>query len=86
MKQFEIEERNSVALLCEKMTDEEIDTYYGNPGVAKYVRAFAEGKTVFAKVCESWYPARTKNFFDAPRVSKRPWRVFTEELTNNIED
>ena len=86
MKQWEIEERKCAALLCEKMTDEEIDTYYRNPGVAKYVRAFAEGKTVFAKVHESWFMARTKHFFTDPQVSKRPWRVFTEELTNNIED
>lgn len=83
MNKTNIEQQRAL-LLCDKFTDEEIDFIYGNPGVAKYVLAFAKGKTVMAYVSQ-WFQAKNLSFFNSPQVSKYPWKIIHQEETNGIE-
>lgn len=77
--------RSQVALICAKLSDEELDMFYDNPGVAKYVRAFAEGKTIQVLVNGEIFEAKSPFFFDGPPVSSRPWRIISVESSNNKE-
>lgn len=72
-------ERQKAAMLAAKLTDEEIDDLYDNPGVAKYFRAFAEGKTVLAEYRSgSVYKARYLSSFDVPSVNESHWSILQE--------
>lgn len=86
MTAYEIKERNRAKLLCSKLTDDELDTFYKNPGVAKFVHAFSEGKTIFKGVSNEWFKVESVDFFSTPPVDKHPWRIYEEVGTNNIED
>lgn len=66
-------------MLAAKLTDEEIDYIYDNPGVAKYFRAFAEGKVVLAEYRSGGiYKARYLSSFDTPSVNESQWSILQE--------
>lgn len=77
-------EINKARILADKLTDEEIDIIFDNPGVSRFFRAFVAGKTVQAEISNRSYTAKGWEFFASPQVSKFPWRIIEIVESNGI--
>lgn len=76
-------EQQKAAILAAKLTDEEIDYLYDNPGVAKYFRAFAEGKVVLSEYNSGKiHKVKYLSSFDCPQVYESYWSILQEVKDN----